>query len=997
MPAIDDWKRGVLAVATSKGILNGSCFVIDAEKGLLWTAAHVLGEEPKKLVGQHRNIGMPVVDGGAIEWIYRAEILCSTGAQSHKPANNFDNVDGALLVIRHRLVSGTPHALTLPLLCADGKTKVIALPMKPDGLKKLQQVTLLGYPGPTQRFTPTHSHLSGPKTVSAEDGEYWMTDKVMLPGHSGGPVMNVSGEVIGWNVRDIHMDEKVVGTLHTAAGVKVTNEVAMSFAGGTTKWVPAKVSMRSGLNEIRPIRRVADLLQEWVAAGDLTEGLSPDLVQKGLPAAKDLTDWVAAKDLTEGFGPNILAELAAKPGCVHSPMRDEEKEHTAQLALEANELAEAAAEDAKLAKQVATEAGASAAQAVQAAAPIVQREEELREIEQTMGHVLKVAFLAKGITKEQKPHCRAVTRRIREIAKIVYDEMHAEEERSEVFDSEVLDFLEAESVIIVLEATKVLAEHMLIVARTQPEKLTGLKLTGLDDEVSICCVRVANELVIIGDLESTPAGRRNVERMRSLDLNAYRGLLPLLMESRAQNEAQASQIEALQLGQQQMMEQMKALLDTQPGPAYRSIGAIASIGPMGPESLLSAALTGPIEPSDISSLAPSDSASHHAEAIGKTWNRYPGVCAIGLQFQGSEPELFGSGFVVDGGRRLLCTCAYVVEQAEKISQRPRATGILDPAVHGFAVGFSQGVGQPPNWQGRAKLLWKVKAPPAGDEESASDLAVLQMTHHLDGSPLSESFALLSLPLGNSGSLNPGDTLTCVGFGVVKGFGAVTSNLGMRLRPTFGKLSCRREDASGQWLESLGMLALPGQGGSPVLGPKGDIIGWQVRVLGRLSELTEMRPIEELEPALAEVLAEPELRGSALRERLADEVQPVAASLGATMKPNVITLQTNGDLPTFDEVRFKKSLVGMLAADLDPSQVKIMPLKRQGSAPASASAINVVVDEKGYVEHRDAASSSEAYTAEAMEGDVKGAVESAVARWFKGDQSIAIESISVYMG
>ena len=360
MSAVDDWKRGVLAVATlSSGgdWLYGTCFVIDAEKGLLWTAAHVLGEECINSVGELRHIGMPAVDGAAIKWIYTAEILCSTGAQSHKPANNFDNVDGALLILRERWVSGTlptlggtstTLALTFPLLCADG-TELIALPMKPDGLEKLQQVTLLGYPGATMRFTPTHSHLSGPKTDNAGDGEYWMTDGVMLPGHSGGPVMNVSGEVIGWNVRDIDIVEEVVGTLDAAAaaaGVELTNEVEMRTTAGNYEEVPATVRVRSGLNQLRPIRRVVDLLQQWVAAKALTEGFGP-----ALP------------------GPDILDKLAAKPGCVRSPMKDEEKQRTARLHLKqktaeaAAKAAELAMHDAELMMAVATDAGATAARA----------------------------------------------------------------------------------------------------------------------------------------------------------------------------------------------------------------------------------------------------------------------------------------------------------------------------------------------------------------------------------------------------------------------------------------------------------------------------------------------------------------------------------------------------------------------------------------------------------------------------------------------------------
>ena len=223
---------------------------------------------------------------------------------------------------------------------------------------------------------------------------------------------------------------------------------------------------------------------------------------------------------------------------------------------------------------------------------------------------------------------------------------------------------------------------------------------------------------------------------------------------------------------------------------------------------------------------------------------------IGVLLEGAEPLGVGSAFVIDGGRRLLCSCGHLLAYMYELVG---VKGCLDPMEHGVAVGFGQGVGEACNWQARAKVLWSSGAP-SPQEPAALDLMFLQMTHHLDGSPVSERTTLASLPLGNSASLLPGDDLTLVGFGGQR-------SLGIRLRPAFGKLSSRREDASGKWLESLGMSVLSGHGGGPVIGPTGDVIGWQVRVWGRETCTVDIRPIEELEPALAAVLKEPELRGS----------------------------------------------------------------------------------------------------------------------------------------
>ena len=89
--------------------------------------------------------------------------------------------------------------------------------------------------------------------------------------------------------------------------------------------------------------------------------------------------------------------------------------------------------------------------------------------------------------------------------------------------------------------------------------------------------------------------------------------------------------------------------------------------PMSLASLASADPTKLAGVSDTASVTPSDSASHaelmasHAEVMWKKVSyQYQAICVIGVLLEGAEPLGVGSAFVIDGGRRLLCSCGHLL-------------------------------------------------------------------------------------------------------------------------------------------------------------------------------------------------------------------------------------------------------------------------------------------------------------------------------------------------
>ena len=208
------WQRAVLAVKFQHNQrVKGSCFVIDAQRGLLWSCSHVVGQQ----VGQTWQVGAAPAPGQPLVWLYEARVVHSTPPQEQA------GLDGALLRITRRLNGNALH----PLTHADGQP-LPALPLGDDAALRLpgdEPAILLGYPGATQVMTPTVGIYANRKTHAAH-GEFLLTDSTMLPGHSGGPGLNARGEVVGWNVRHALLTEQTLQGAHVPVACGI-NEVPM--------------------------------------------------------------------------------------------------------------------------------------------------------------------------------------------------------------------------------------------------------------------------------------------------------------------------------------------------------------------------------------------------------------------------------------------------------------------------------------------------------------------------------------------------------------------------------------------------------------------------------------------------------------------------------------------------------------------------------------------------------------------------------------------------
>lgn len=317
-----------------------SCFVIDAQRGLLWTCSHVVGQE----IGTSVRIGMARNAGEPVAWIYAAEVVHTT------PHWEDRGLDGALLRITARIDGAAPKLLVLPgdpLMHADGEP-LQSLPLGSDmdlACPGGEPAIMLGYPVATNVVTPTVGIYSN----YTSDGEYLLTQSTMLPGYSGGPGLNSRGEVVGWNVREVLA--RVVSTrpqttpslhplplgaaaatdreqtLATATMAAVTEQVNQSIAG---------LHVNSGINHLRPVRLMIAELQVLIGSAALA-------AFGGAPPA------------------DIPGHLASQPNCIRGLTFG--RERAAAYARQASEHAEQAERAAVQAVEAAGEASTAAGRA----------------------------------------------------------------------------------------------------------------------------------------------------------------------------------------------------------------------------------------------------------------------------------------------------------------------------------------------------------------------------------------------------------------------------------------------------------------------------------------------------------------------------------------------------------------------------------------------------------------------------------------------------------
>ena len=249
------------------------------------------------------------------------------------------------------------------------------------------------------------------------------------------------------------------------------------------------------------------------------------------------------------------------------------------------------------------------------------------------------------------------------------------------------------------------------------------------------------------------------------------------------------------------------------------------------------------------------------------------AAVLGALKSDGSPIPLGSGIPVDGARRLLTSCAHVWNDILEMYETSSSTStVLDPREHGVAVGFAKEDGI--EWVGRAELR-RMSDPPSASEPQGKDLIVLRMTAQLDGTALPAAHTLAALPLGytNDGALKAGDELT------ISGYAKPAAGMVPMMQPVFGEFSViDRNAADGPWIR-FDKVTHPGQSGGPVLNSQGKVVAWVVRsqMSGGQPVCSELRPVESLEPLLAQVLidlepelagdGQPELRNDALRDQL----------------------------------------------------------------------------------------------------------------------------------
>jgi hypothetical protein len=261
-----------------------------------------------------------------------------------------------------------------------------------------------------------------------------------------------------------------------------------------------------------------------------------------------------------------------------------------------------------------------------------------------------------------------------------------------------------------------------------------------------------------------------------------------------------------------------------------------------------------------------------AEAVPH-WQR--AVVAIGAFTAGTGPRLVGSGFIIDAEAGILATCAHVIEDIE----------VLQGLTH-----IVVGLGSPIQWRFRT-VVRQLSSPPAPrHSDNGLDLALLQLTTHICGTPLLANtqgtvqlegltVQLEALPLGDSDQLQAGEPI------VVLGYGQPDSTRTQTSTNTQGVFSAIYEDErTGKWLRT-DALVLAGHSGGPALDRHGSVVGWNVQSsMDRVklyergikvgsglvpSGLNELRPVNSMLGEVAALFAalEPPRQGPSVRELL----------------------------------------------------------------------------------------------------------------------------------
>ena len=201
-PPLVELNESVVAIGVGVGgaapmVHAGSGFVASANglQGLVLTAHNVIhSTNPAATDASTRKYCVGV--DSPIVWTYEAEIVRMQ--RSGDPM-----LDLAILRVTRRL-DGAPLPTSFKAIeFADS-----------DAVREGEPVWILGYGQQQSNLTNTRNAIKGivsGRHRDAKGGNFIRTDAEMLAGHSGGPVVNRSGQVIGWS----DPDGPSTGGIHT--------------------------------------------------------------------------------------------------------------------------------------------------------------------------------------------------------------------------------------------------------------------------------------------------------------------------------------------------------------------------------------------------------------------------------------------------------------------------------------------------------------------------------------------------------------------------------------------------------------------------------------------------------------------------------------------------------------------------------------------------------------------------------------------------------------
>ena len=239
--AIQEWQRGVVAIGgcapnLSDSELMGTGFIVDLQSGLVVTCAHVvLGIYEKHQASPAtrldpggaapNGLAIGVGVGEQVTWVCRAELrYISRPPLNHPvpvPPHWVVKDDGALLDLAVlQLVAPDGSALQAPeqVLARHGRdARALSLGVPPSAPKSVQlrdgaELVMLGFgqsfsgKDAEQTSTTMRGHYAGCYSSnglvpgSKGSGDWLKVDVTILGGHSGGPIVNRVGEVVGWAV-----------------------------------------------------------------------------------------------------------------------------------------------------------------------------------------------------------------------------------------------------------------------------------------------------------------------------------------------------------------------------------------------------------------------------------------------------------------------------------------------------------------------------------------------------------------------------------------------------------------------------------------------------------------------------------------------------------------------------------------------------------------------------------------------------------------------------